>query len=65
MEYKDLTPEQKERARACKTPEEILALAQEEGYDLTDAEIEAISGAGGGFYGTCSDLCPEYCWTDR
>ena len=44
MEYKDLTPEQKEKARACKTPEEMLALAQEEGYDLTDDELESISG---------------------
>ena len=53
MEYKDLTPEQKEKARACKTPEEMLALAQEEGYDLTDEELEVVSG--GGFWSICSD----------
>ena len=44
MDYKDLTPEQKEKALACKTPEEMLALAQEEGYDLSDGELETISG---------------------
>ena len=44
MEPKDLTPEQKERARACKDPEELLALAREEGYELSDEELGAISG---------------------
>ena len=44
MEYKDLTDEQKARARACDTPEEVLALAREEGYELSDAELEAVSG---------------------
>ena len=52
MEYKDLTPEQKEKARACKTPEEMLALAQEEGYDLTDDELEGV--AGGWLSCTCA-----------
>ena len=44
MEYKDLTPEQQEKLKACKTPEEILALAAEEGYELSDEQIESISG---------------------
>lgn len=39
-----LTPEQREKARACATPEEILAFAKEEGYELSDDEIEAVSG---------------------
>ena len=52
MNFEDLTPEQKEKARACKTPEEILALAKAEGYELTDEELEGISG------GWC---CPEDC----
>ena len=52
MEHKDLTAEQREKARACKTPEEMLALAQEEGYDLTDDELDAVSGG----WATCS-LC--------
>lgn len=36
MRFKDLTPEQKEMAKKCKTPEELLKLAQSEGYELTD-----------------------------
>jgi predicted ribosomally synthesized peptide with nif11-like leader len=46
MEFKDLTPEQQEKARACKTPEELLALAKAEGYELTDEELGAVSGGG-------------------
>lgn len=44
MNFEDLTPEQKYKALACKTPEELLALAQKEGYELTDDELESISG---------------------
>jgi len=44
MSYKGLTAEQVEKMEACKTPEEILALAQEEGYELTDDELQSISG---------------------
>ena len=44
MRYEDLSPEQLEKARACKTPEELLALAKEEGYNLTDEQLENISG---------------------
>ena len=39
MDFKDLTPEQQEKAKACKTPEDILALAKEEGHSLTDEEL--------------------------
>ena len=46
MKFEDLTPEQQEKARACKTPEDILALAKEEGYVLTDDELSAIGGGG-------------------
>ncbi len=44
MRYEDLSPEQLEKARACKTPEELLALAKEEGYDLTEEQLQGISG---------------------
>ena len=32
MKLKDLSLEQQAKARACKTPEDILALAKEEGF---------------------------------
>ncbi|MDO4532408.1 MAG: Nif11 family protein [Coriobacteriia bacterium] len=44
MEAKDLTPEQLEKLKTCKSPEDVLALAKEEGYELTDAQLEAVSG---------------------
>ena len=44
MEFKDLTPEQQAKVRACTTPEELLALAKAEGYELSDTELEAIAG---------------------
>jgi len=44
MNFDELTDEQKQKARSCNTPEEILSLAQEEGYDLTEDELEGISG---------------------
>ena len=44
MDYKDLSPELREKAKACKTPEELLALAKTEGYKLSDEEMEVISG---------------------
>ncbi len=44
MDFENLTPEQQAQAKACKTPEDILALAKEEGYELSDEELEALSG---------------------
>lgn len=59
--YEMLTDEQKARASACKTPEDLLKLAQEEGYDLNDEEIEGI--AGGLSWSGCQ--CDEgYCPDD-
>ena len=47
MDFDDLTPEQQEKARACKTPEDVLALAKEGGIELTDEQLEAVSGGWG------------------
>lgn len=44
MEFEDLSSELQEKAKACKTPGELLSLAQEEGYELSDQELEAIAG---------------------
>ena len=41
-----LSPELKEKARGCKTPEELLALAKKEGYKLSDEEMEGVAGGG-------------------
>ena len=52
MNFEDLTPEQKAKALACKTPEELLALAKEEGYELTEEQIDGITG---GWSCSCDD----------
>ena len=44
MSPNDFTPEQIEKAKACSTPEELFALAKEEGVALTDDVLEQISG---------------------
>lgn len=41
MGLEDLTPEQREKI-AGKTPEEILEIAKEDGYELTEDEIQEI-----------------------
>ena len=44
MKFDDLTEEQKAKARECNTPEDLMKLAAEEDLDLTDEQLEAISG---------------------
>lgn len=51
---KGLNKEQIEKLKACKNNEEVLALAKEEGIELTDEQLEAVSG------GNCMDFdCPK------
>ncbi len=44
MDFKDLSPELRDKAKACKNPEELLNLAKEEGYELSDDDLDGISG---------------------
>lgn len=55
MEFSDLNPDMQEKLKAAKSAEEILALAQEEGYELSDEELENI--AGGDAWLECSNFC--------
>ena len=61
MTFDELTPEQQAKVKACKTPEEMLAFAKEEGYELSDEELSAISG--GNFWnylgGDCFMVCTQ------
>ena len=45
---KGLTDEQIAKVKACKNQEELLELAKEENIDLTDEQLEAVSGGGCG-----------------
>ena len=55
---KGLSEEQIAKVKACKNQEEILAFAKEEGIELTDEQLEAVSGG----CGTCTaynEVCPK------
>ena len=57
MKIEDLTPELQERVKACKTPEEMLTVANSIGYVLSDEELDAI--VSGGFWDfDDSNVCP-------
>ena len=43
---KGLSDEQIKKVEACKSSEEILNLAKAEGIELTDEQLEAVSGGG-------------------
>lgn len=57
MEFKTdgLSDELKDKVANCKTPEDMLELAQSEGFELSDEELEAISG------GEDTWDCPRIC----
>ncbi len=59
MQLNDLTDEQKAKAMACKTPEEILALAKDEGLELSDEMLDAV--AGGSIHGWMSPCTSASC----
>ena len=52
--YDDLSEGAKAKLKGCETPEEMLELAQEEGYELSDEQLEGISG---GWGSKCGDYC--------
>ena len=43
---KGLTEDQIAKAKACKNHSDLLALAKDEGVELSDEQLEAISGGG-------------------
>ena len=44
VDFNDLAAVQREKAKACKTAEELVALAEAEGIDLSDEELDGIAG---------------------
>ena len=55
MNFYDLTSEQQEKAKACKTVTEVHDLIKSEGLELSDDELRGLSGG-------CSDVCGSLCW---
>ena len=56
MKFEDLSPDLQERAKGCKSAEDILALAKDEGYELSDDELESVSGGDW----DCLTVCREH-----
>lgn len=50
---KDLSPEQQEKAKACKTKEELIQLAAEEDIEMPMDALENVAGGG------CTDKCVD------
>ena len=46
MRFDELSPEQAEQAKKCETREERLAFIRENGIELNDEQLEAVSGGG-------------------
>ena len=42
--WESLTDEQKEKAKACKSPDELIKLAGEEGIELPDELLDTVAG---------------------
>jgi len=61
MNFNELTDDTKAKLRGCETPEELLALAREEGYELTEEELEGVNGGWGCDLGD-EEPCPRECW---
>jgi hypothetical protein len=59
MKLNDLTSEQRAKIDAAKSPEDIQAIAREGGYELSNEELEGISG---GDWNSIDDMlvtCPN------
>lgn len=54
MRFEDLTLGQQEKLNKCKSAEDILAVAQEEGYQLSNDELSKITSGGWGLRYECS-----------
>ena len=46
------------KLRGAKSPEELLAVAREEGCELSDAALESV--AGGSFWDCSDNICGDY-----
>ena len=55
--FKGLTEEQVAKAKTCKSQEEMLSLAKAEGVELSDEQLEAVSG--GGCFDVPGIFCPQ------
>ena len=53
-----LTDEQKKKLETVQSPEELLAIAKEAGYELSPEQLEAVAGGDGSSW--CSIFCSDH-----
>ena len=53
-----LTDEQKKKVESAQTPEELLVLAKETGYELSPDQLEAVAGGDGSSW--CTIFRPDH-----
>ena len=56
-----LTDEQKKKVEAAQTPEELLAITKEAGFELSPEQLEAVAGG----HWCTTDGCHQFCLTDE
>ncbi len=52
--FNGLSKEQIAKVKACKSADEVMKLAKEEGVELNDEQLEAVSGGS-----ICAPVCPN------
>ena len=55
-----LNDEQKKKVEAAQSPEELLALAKEAGYELSPEQLDSVAG-GDDWRCPKASECPNYC----
>ena len=63
MKFDELSPELKEKIKACKTKEDLDAVLNTHGAELTEEQLEVLSG---GVQRMCFGLdnCELYVWNE-
>ena len=61
--YKNLSDEQKAKAKACKSTEDLIEMTKKEGISISRDELEAIAG-GNTWDDATSDPCKRLCPKD-
>ena len=56
-----LTDEQKKKVEAAQSPKDLLDLAKETGYELSQEQLDAVAG---GLQSWSGDDCPTQCYND-
>ena len=58
-----LTDEQKKKVEAAQSPEELLAIAEKTGYELSEEQLNAVTESSWCEH-YCAGYCPSFCRED-